>query len=284
MRRAPVLLLLALLTACAKPQPARPALWEVNGPGGEKGWLFGTIHQLPREADWRTPTVSRALDQADSLVLEIAAIDDDAKTAAAFTALAKSPNLPPLSRRIDPKLRSALDKVIAEDRLDPAALSALETWAAALTLASASSKDTSPDNGIDRALVRAFPDKTRLEFEGAQDQLAIFDRLPETDQRSLLEATLRDDPGEASEEQLAEAWRKGDMNVIARETRTGMLANPALRKALYLDRNLAWQAKLEAILRQGRRPFVAVGAAHMAGSDGLPALLAARGWKVMRIQ
>lgn len=284
MRRAPVLILLALLTACAKPQPASPALWEVNGPGGEKGWLFGTIHQLPREADWRTPVVSRALDQADSLVLEIAAIDDDAKTAAAFKALSRSPNLPPLSGRIDPKLRPALDKVIAEDRLDPAALSALETWAAALTLASASSKDADPDNGIDRALVRAFPDKTRLEFEGAQDQLSIFDRLPEPAQRSLLEATLRENPGEASEEQLADAWRKGDMNFIAHETRTGMLANPALRKALYLDRNQAWQAKLEGILRQGRRPFVAVGAAHMAGSDGLPALLARRGWKVMRIQ
>ena len=284
MRRAALVVLIVLLAACAKPQPANPALWEVNGPRGEKAWLFGTIHQLPRQAEWRSPLVSRALDQADSLVLEIAAIDDEAQTAAAFAELARSPDLPPLRDRIAPSLQPVLDKVIADEGLDAAALSSLETWAAALTLASAGNRESDPNNGIDRALVRTVPEKARLELEGSRNQLSIFDRLPEADQRSLLEATLREDAVEASGEQLAEAWRKGDMDFIARETRTGMLANPALRRALYLDRNLAWQTKLEALLRSGRRPFVAVGAAHMAGNDGLPALLAARGWKVVRIQ
>ena len=54
------------------------------------------------------------------------------------------------------------------------------------------------------------------------------------------------------------------------------------RAALLTRRNLAWMPRLEAALAPGagesRAVFVAVGAAHMMGTDGLPALLRGRGW------
>ena len=284
MRRILGLALLSLLAACSRPQPATPALWEVSGPHGEHGWLFGTIHLLPRKAAWRSPVIDRALDQADVLVLEIAAIDDSAAIQSAFASLAHSPGLPPLANRIAQPLRPALSKAMEEGHLDAGSLDGLETWAAALTLASATEQDGDTANGIDRAVINAAPNKPRAEFEGAARQLAIFDRLAEADQRVMLEATLREQNDEASEAQLAEAWRKGDMAAIASETRKGMLADPDLRKALFTDRNAAWEAQLEAMLRSGKHPFVAVGAAHLAGQDGLPAMLAARGWKVVRVQ
>jgi uncharacterized protein YbaP (TraB family) len=63
-----------------------------------------------------------------------------------------------------------------------------------------------------------------------------------------------------------------------------MLSDPDLRAALFTGRNRSWSARIAAMLARGEHPFVAVGAAHMAGADGLPAMLAAAGYRVTRVQ
>lgn len=259
-------------------------MWELTGPGGEHGWLFGTIHMLPRAADWRSKDIDRALASADMIVLEIADIENTGAMGTVFNELAQTPGQPPLSERVDPSVRPALQKLYAETKAQDATFASLETWAAALTLAQLANKTSDSDHGIDLALVKAAPGKPRAELEGTRKQLGIFDSLPEKEQRDLLNAALRDNRGEADEVQLAEAWRKGDMVLIGKETRSGILADPELRKALYSDRNAAWIVQIEEMLRKGHRPFVAVGAAHLAAEDGIPALMQKRGWTVRRVQ
>lgn len=279
-------LLILGLAGCARPEEARPGFWLVEGPKGEKAWLLGTIHALPRPVDWRSAKIDAALNEANLLVLEVADINDDSKTARAFADLSKSPGLPPLSQRVPDDLRTELSDELQQGGLEAGSLDPYETWAAALMLQNAISSDSENDtgNGIDRAVAKAWKGPV-TEFEGAAAQLAIFDRLPEAQQRALLSAVLTEGPGRKEQlRTLQMAWARGDMDLIARTTDEDFGKQPALREALLLARNQAWTAKVEALLAQGSRPFIAVGAAHLAGNDGLPAMLAARGWKVTRLQ
>lgn len=274
------------LAACAPREEVRPGLWLVEGARGEKAWLFATIHALPRPVDWQSENVQAGLGEANLLVLEVADINDDAKTANAFARLAKSPGLPPLNQRVPNDLRSELASELQQGGLGDSALDSYETWAAALMLqnAVASKSENDTGNGIDRAVAHAWKGPV-AEFEGAAAQLAIFDHLPEAQQRALLGAVLAEGPTKSKQLQtMQRAWARGDMDLIAQTTNEDFGNEPALREALLLGRNRAWIVKVEAMLMHGSKPFIAVGAAHLAGKDGLPAMLAARGWKVTRLQ
>ncbi len=274
------------LAGCSRREEVHPGFWLVEGPRGEKAWLLGTIHALPDPVDWRSAKVDAALAEANLLVLEVADITDDTKTAKAFAALAQSPGLPPLEQRVAIDLRDELAGEMAQGGLKPGSLDPYETWAAALMLqqAMAGSNESDSGNGIDRTVAKAWKGQV-AEFEGASKQLSIFDRLPELQQRALLGAVLAEGPKRAEQLRTLElAWASGNMELIARVTDEDLGQEPALREALLVGRNRAWVSQLEAMLTRSSRPFVAVGAAHLAGKDGLPAMLAARGWKVTRLQ
>lgn len=283
MRWLPALLApLALLACSPRPQQADPALWKVEGPGGEKAWLFGTIHSSDKPLAWQTPAITQAMSQSDTIMVEVANLADEADVAATFARLAKNEGQPPLSRRIAPDERPALAALLRKSGYDDDDFAAMDTWAAALTLARSDSNDDEVRNGIDRAVVAAADGRPIIELEGAKRQLGLFDALPEADQRDLLGAVV----AEASrpETDLAASWRTGDMAAIEKETRRGLLADPELREVLFTRRNREWAGRIVAEIKSGHRPFVAVGAAHMAGPEGVPAMLTERGYSVTRVE
>lgn len=292
MIRAALALLLALSLAACGQEAARsdlpaptPALWQVTAPDGRPaGWLLGTIHALPDGAKWRNAAIERAIVDADLLVVEAKDLDDTAKLAATFTRLSHTAGLPALSERVPPPLQGNLRKLLAKGGYREADFKAVETWAAAIMLAQLAD-DSIGENGVDRALLHDFRARPVEELEGVEGQFAIFDRLPEADQRDLLGAVVEEDTMNTGDSaRLAKLWLAGDMEAIAREGDEGMLADPELRQALLIDRNRAWADKLLALYAQGKRPLVAVGAAHLAPPEGLGELLAERGYRIARVR
>lgn len=284
------LLLLIGAAACKEREAAppsfaaKPALWAVDSARGETlGWLFGTIHALPEGANWTTPLLDGTIADAGMLVVEVRDLDPD-RTAAALNRLARDTPGPPLAERLPPGARRDLADLLEREGAGAGAFDGLETWAAALALSGLGGA-TQSANGVDKAIVALFAGRPIAELEGARDQLAIFDALTERDQRSLLVAVLSERKDSTADARtLSEAWLAGDLDRLERATRRGLLADPALYQALSAGRNAAWLRKLVPLLEAGRRPLIAVGTAHMLGPDGLPALLAARGYRVRRLQ
>lgn len=286
---APFLLILAGCSdapgkSAADAAPPNPLLYEIAAADGTvEGWMLGTIHALPPGTDWQSPDIGRVIDAADMLVLEVAALGDAEGMARTFSALATSPDLPPLAERVPADLRPKLAALMARGDLDEAAFAGRETWAAAISLAQVDASGD-PASGVDRALIADFADRPVRELEGARGQLAIFDRLPEAQQRAMLVAVVREservrqDPA-----RLQRAWLAGDAAMIETSTREGFLADPALREALLTARNRRWAAALSGALKERPRPLIAVGAAHLVGAEGLVALLGAEGYGLRRI-
>lgn len=246
--------------------------------------MLGTIHALPRDTQWRSAAASHAIASADLLVVEIADLDNAAKLAEAFAALGAAPKPESIAARIAPDLRGELDAIVRRGQLDPNALAALDTWAAALTLARVDTEGD-PAGGVDRAVIRAFAARPVRELEGADYQLAIFDRLPESEQRDLLDAVVREAQAARSDpERLRRAWLAGDVAELEQAARTGIMADPELREALLLARNRRWDAMIAPLLEDAPRPLIAVGAAHLVGPDGLQRRLEARGYRVRRLR
>ncbi len=283
--------LLIALAACgaAKPPPVEPAkvaLWAISDSTGVHGWLLGTVHSLPPGTQWRRPAIDSALTGADRLVLEIGEPLNPQIAGEALGRLAFTPGLPPPSERVGPKFRGDLSRVYKDLTLNDAQFKDQESWAVALQIAAIGGlkQGMEPESGVEPELRKVIGAKPVTGLETIDSQFGIFDTLPPRAQSVLLEQVAHEaaDNHDDDKDMLA-LWMRGDELGIAREAQTGFLADPELRAALLTRRNLAWADQINAMLKAGAKPFVAVGAAHVAGIDGLPRLLEARGWLVKRV-
>jgi uncharacterized protein len=289
-----VILMATSTLSCAKPAPtkalpsAKPALWKLAD-ADTTIYLFGTIHVLPQNYQWRTKAFNAAVAKADTLVLEVADLDDTAKTAEVFTRLAMSPGLPPVLDRVPADKRAGIKALIDKAGFPPAALGQFESWAVAITLAGGMLKDLklSPDNGVERALTTQFvaAKKPVIGLETTELQLGIFDKLPEEDQRIFL-SSLADEVGDPKAEfdKMLGAWRSGDDKAIALTFDDELRVSPELTNALLTNRNANWTAWLTKRLDTPGTVIVAVGAGHLAGPESVQAMLAKQGIKVTRVQ
>lgn len=264
----------------ANPVVAAPAMWVIHN-GDSDITLFGSVHALPKGEAWQTPRVLSRLDAADTLVLETVIPADPMALAPIVQQLGTKPGLKPLSTRVSPDYAKRLPAAAAAAKVPVAALDGMNTWLAAVTLSQASfaAMGLTPEDGVEPALTARAKAarKNVIGLETPEQQLGFLAGLPETDQVKMLEATLDDVAGAKTDiDALIAAWRIGDIEKIARDFDRETRASPVLQATLLTNRNRRWADWIAGVSKRPGKLFIAVGAGHYGGPDGLLALLKAR--------
>ncbi|THD81829.1 MAG: TraB/GumN family protein [Phenylobacterium sp.] len=270
---------------------AAPALWVVKSAHAQV-YLFGTLHALSPNAKWRTPAYDAAFASAKTLWFETDVESADPLTVQNIVAhYGVDPE-----RTLSQKLPAADVAELAHEA-DLARIEHLRPWAAALMLSMQPmvAQGARVASGADATMTRnarSGAKQVRF-FETLEDQAHVFADLPEQAEvrylTDILDARARPParPGTATspDKSLEQAWLDGDLAKLG-PALTGEMRqqNPALYNALLKRRNLAWADALTKALAGSDVELVNVGALHMVGDDGLPALLKARGFEVQRLQ
>lgn len=256
-------------------------LWRVEGPAGEASHVFGTIHsEDPRVVDLPEP-VEHAFSGADTYAMEMI---PDFQAVRELTRAMHFQDQRNLKAVLGDELYREAAQALAEHGVGEGLALKMKPWAVTVTLSF-----PRPDTGLFLDIVlfnRAMAaGKETVGLEKAAEQLAFFTRLSLEDQITLLETTLehRDEIDE-SMERLVEAWLSRDPVALSRLSDS------------YLDElpdGLATRFREQAIERRNRRmfeearplaaegdAFIAVGALHLYGENGLLELFRHDGYTV----
>ena len=265
----------------------RGMLWKLEH-DGRTSWLYGTIHVNKREWFMPGPRTVQALQGVDRLALELNLLDPAVVQALTEGLRARdgAPPLPPaLQQRLDRQLQAACM---------PEALAPLRPEAQLVTLLTLIGRHQGldPQLGVDLVLAGAAHARglpvIGLETPETQLRELVSDDPAEV-QRSVASGLQQLERGDAAQQlaRLAQAWADGDMRPLETYPRWCNCLNTAAERADYArlidGRNPGMASAIAQQLRAGHTLFVAVGAMHMVGPQGLPALLRAQGFGVQRV-
>ncbi len=279
-------IILCALVASAFHASAEPAIWVVKGPHATV-YLFGTIHALDKEHPWRSPKIDAAIQQSQALWLEIPNADD----AAAIQPLMLQLGIDmahPLSSKLTPDQMTKLTKAASAIPGGVAILDPMRPWLAGmmLSLAPVLQAGFDPESAVELQLKPEFTkaDKPVKGFETAEQQIHYFSDLSDKVQLDFLVSEL-DDSDDAVDKfkALVAAWYAGDTEKLEAINNTELQQkHPDLFQILVVKRNQNFTAQIQQMLKGEGVTFVAVGAGHMVGKEGVPAMLEKQGYKVTR--
>jgi uncharacterized protein YbaP (TraB family) len=254
-------------------------------------YLYGTVHVRPRGADWGNDRVRAALDESGEIWTELLMnpqADQQAQVLALQLGRAEAGQ--PLSSWLTPEENAALNAVTTRLGMPQGALEGYKPWLAALTLTVLPLVQAGydPDSGVDRS-IDAYGDnanKTMRALETAEQQLNLFANLgPDAQREMLQEAITESESLTAMIDEMSAAWERGDERALEQSViEDTRLEYPELYQMLFVDRNNAWMTELTREMEGSGVDFIAVGAGHIIGRDGLVAQFRARGYRVQRVR
>jgi len=257
-------------------------LWKIERSGHAPSHLFGTIHISDPRVTNLPPPVRAAFNTARSFTMEL--ILDGA----GFVHMAETMFFDD-GRTLESVLGTArykeIEKVLTDRGLPVTDLKRKKPWVVVMMLSGPARGGLALDMQLQ--VSATLQEKPTRGLETMQEQLAVFNGLSIEDQVAMLDYTLRyQRESEKLLETMVQAYLARDLNRIMAIMDSAQANDRRLQDTLMArlltQRNLRMVDRMRPRLEEGNA-FIAVGAAHLSGADGLLVLLERAGWRVTPI-
>lgn len=270
----------------AKEAPVSSLLYKISGKDLAKpSYVFGTFHAVCQADMVPLEKLTSYLDLSDQLVLEVD-LDDPTEMAAVTSGM-----LMPAGKTWKDLLKPSEFAKVDDMMKDLRGLSAEQvktvkpTFVSLLALTSPKALGCTPD-AYDLSLMKAAVAKKKdvVGMESMASQMQVLDSRPmDTQVKELYELALDTKKSISQMKELMAAYKKQDPDLLF-ELSISHLAVDKNFQALLLDnRNIAWIPKIETAI-SAKPSFVAVGAGHLGGKNGLISLLRSKGYDVTPVK
>lgn len=288
------------LAACATsaPLPDRPdipfgqgRLWQIERPGLPPSYLFGTRHDSDKRVVELPEAVETAFANATIAAFEIAGDDDPtAEQRAAFLQLPEGRRLVDV---VGAETYRDLRGVLSTQHLSISVFDGVQPWVLWSSIASReisiSRHEPSGQPVLDDLLEQRAEEagKEVIGLETIGEQLRVFGAIPLEDQASMLRSAMAVYYDPRSRVDRIASYLSGDL-ALSHALWQRMLEpmEPAVasrfNERLVTGRNRIMVERLLPLVERGST-FVAVGAGHMAGEEGMLRLLELEGFTVTRL-
>jgi uncharacterized protein YbaP (TraB family) len=298
---APFLLLLLVTGLPIGGQPAvaeevpfgKGILWRVQpkdaAPDAAPNHLFGTMHITDERVTTLAPPVRAAFDGAKSATFEIIMTDEARQAMGQAMVLRDGRTLDAI---LGPENFAEVAEAGRRYGFDPTHLRFFKPWALA-TIFSIPQAEMARNAGgnlpLDQALQveAAMQGKPVHALETPEEQLALFNDMPEDNQIAMLNSAIEQNGMiETLFEEMTRQYLDRDTGGIYSRMQAQRDAQPELME-LFLrrfndERNQIMADRMAGRLAEGGA-FIAVGALHLPGEHGLLSLLSQRGYSVERV-
>lgn len=263
-----------------KKEGEKSLLWKISGKElTSPSYIFGTMHAICMEDYFFTEAMTNAFESTAQLVLEVNLGEVIAgEEFQENMLLSNGKTLSDFFENQD-QYNDFVARLRAQSEIDAESFKAFKPFVliSAISMKGFACPTTASYevNLLDMAKQKG---NTIKGLETMDSQLAIFDRMSDMDIRNLLMESLNEGLKNQSDRQLIEAYKQQDISALYK-----MMSNsPEIKgheKELLIDRNANWVKQLPQLMKE-QSSFVAVGAAHLPGDNGVLNLLKKAGYKV----
>lgn len=266
---------------------ASALLYKVTGKGMKQtSYLFGTMHLTCSEDVTFMGKVRPYLNGSDQLMLEVDMSDPSVTAEAALSSIMKDGKT--IKDLLEPEEFAKLDEIYKEylgisvtmlERFKPIMVSSVLFTSPKIVGCPEPAKMDS-----DLAVIAKSLNKGVVGLETVKDQIDVLDTTPIADQVKSLKDIVSDLDGQMKIfRDLYRVYLSQDSDKLYELMHKDSTQQPAFMNALLDDRNKKWIPIIESNIKS-TSSFIAFGAGHLGGKNGVVALLRARGYVVTPIR